>query len=92
MLIHYIVVLFAVLFLTAYTISLIARGPRPPIVQEIVVRSLSIVVPAFVLASPWLWNTLNGYLLQIASNFVAQKATSDYIAERAALWYGEPQA
>ena len=84
-LIHYIVVLFAILFLSAYLTALIVREPRPSLVRELMLRSLAIVVPAFVLASPWLWNTLNGYLLQIANNFVAQKAASDYIAERAAL-------
>ncbi|CAA9297870.1 MAG: FIG00500761: hypothetical protein, partial [uncultured Chloroflexia bacterium] len=84
-LIHYIVVLFAILFLSAYFIGLVVREPRLSLARESMLRSLAIVVPAFVLASPWLWNTLNGYLLQIANNFVAQKAPSAYIAERAAL-------
>ncbi len=84
-LIHYIVVLFAVLFLGAYVIGLLVRDPRWSAVREIALRSVAIVAPAVLLAAPWLWNTLNGYLLQIANNFVTEKAGSAYIAERATL-------
>jgi hypothetical protein len=84
-LIHYIVVLFAVLFLGVYVLALMLRDPRPAAIRETALRCVLVVVPAFVFTAPWLWNTLNGYLLQIANNFVTKTAGDAYIAERATL-------
>jgi hypothetical protein len=80
MLTHYIVTIFAVLFLGAYLVLLLVRCPPRPQVTALVGRSMAITSLSLVAAVPWLLNTLSGYLVRNVQGFVSQKVGADRIA------------
>lgn len=59
---HYIVAIFAAVFLGTYLVVLFARTPQPRVWSMLSVRAALIGVGALVIAAPWLSNTLGGYL------------------------------
>ncbi len=80
MLTHYIVTIFAVLFLGLYVLLLVARAPRWPEVRSVLGRSVAIASLAALLALPWLLNTFQGYLTRNVAGFVVHRANAEYAA------------
>ncbi len=62
MLTHYIVTIFAALFLAAYVLVLILRSPRRTVMLQTLGRSAATGALALVFAAPWLGRTLTGFL------------------------------
>jgi hypothetical protein len=78
---HYIVTIFAVLFLGIYVLLLVARTPRWPDVRLVLGRSIVIASLAVLLASPWLFNTLQGHLTRNLAGYVIHRSNAEYAAE-----------
>jgi hypothetical protein len=85
MLTHYIVTIFAALFVAAYLLALLARSPRWATLRSILARSIPAAGLALIVASPWLWNTLGGNLSRNVAGFVNQSVGRERISSIAAL-------
>jgi hypothetical protein len=85
MLTHYIVTIFAALFVAAYLLALLARSPRWPVLRSILERSILVAALALLVASPWLWNTLAGNLSRNVAGFVSQSVGRERISSISAL-------
>ncbi len=85
MLTHYIVTLFAVVFLGSYVLVLLARRPCWPVARAVIGRSALTASLALIVAAPWLWNTLGGHLSRNVAGFVNQSVGVERISSTAAL-------
>jgi hypothetical protein len=85
MLTHYIVTFFAALFLATYVLALVARSPRWSIVRMVSGRAALAAGLALIVAAPWLWNTLGGYLSRNVSGLVNQGISGERSSGVAAL-------
>lgn len=74
MLTHYIVMIFAALFLSTYLLLLLVRHPLRYEVTALVGRSVAITSLSVVMAAPWLLNILSGYLRRNVQGFVQAAA------------------
>ncbi len=80
---HYLVTIFAALFLSAYLLAYIVRHRNQHALQQVAGTALLIGALALVLTTPWLLNLLTGYLTHIAAGVVSKNsgakaaATSD---------------
>lgn len=85
MLTHYIVTIFAALFLAVYVLVLILRSPRRVVVLHTLGRSAATAVLALVLAAPWLSRTLTGFLGRNLGGQVKQSAAVAALNSESAL-------
>lgn len=85
MLTHYIVTIFAVLFLGSYVVMLVVRNPTRATMLRLGLRATAVSILALFLASPWLIRTMGGFLVRNASGFVSQSVGGERIAAASAL-------
>jgi hypothetical protein len=85
MLTHYLVTLFAALFICAYLLARIVRKPAWPVVKIGAARTAVIGGVSFLLAVPWLLNILSGYLTRVASSFIDKSIGAERIASSTTL-------
>lgn len=85
MLTHYIVTIFAALFVAAYVLALLLRTPTWPVLRSVTARSILGAALALIVAAPWLWNTLGGNLRRNVSGFVTQSVSQERISTISAL-------
>ena len=89
MLTHYIVSIFAGLFVLVLIVAALGQCRSWRALGHIMLTSALITVAALVLAAPWLINTLSGYLVQNVSEFVSGAVGAQRIMEYSALsWPG----
>ena len=67
---HYIVSLFAAMFLGLYGLARLARRPTWAELRQVALGAVFVGLIAGLLAAPWLANTLSGYLVRNATGFV----------------------
>ena len=84
MLTHYIVTIFAALFVGAYLLARIVRRPQWRVVRQTSIGAAAIGGLAIMLAMPWLLNTLAGHLTQNTAAFVNGGVAPERVAEYAA--------
>lgn len=82
---HYIVTIFAALFLIVYVLALWIRTPSRQTVVRLLSRGGVIALIALTLAAPWLANALSGYLTRNTLGFVNGAVSADRIAGYATL-------
>ncbi|MCC7359652.1 MAG: hypothetical protein IT317_09255 [Anaerolineales bacterium] len=82
---HYIVSVFAALFLGLYGLARLARRPAWAELRQVALGAALIGLMAAVVAAPWLANTLSGYLVRNASGFVNGGVDAGRIAGYATL-------
>jgi hypothetical protein len=82
---HYIVTIFAVLFLLTYAVALLLHEPRWPTVQRVMSRASVGTVLALALVTPWIWNTLSGGLVHNTTAMVSGQVSAERIASYASL-------
>ncbi|MBV9786893.1 MAG: hypothetical protein JOZ51_01875, partial [Chloroflexi bacterium] len=85
MLTHYIVTIFAALFVAAYVLALLLRTPTWPALRATLARSIPAAGLALIVAAPWLWNTLGGNLSRNVAGFVNQSVSRERISSISAL-------
>ncbi|HEX6289870.1 MAG TPA: DUF6541 family protein [Herpetosiphonaceae bacterium] len=85
MLIHYIVTMFAVLFLATYVLVLLARAPRWSAARRVIERSALTAGLALIVAAPWLLNTLGGNLSRNVADFVDRSVGMERISSTSTL-------
>jgi hypothetical protein len=81
MLTHYIVTIFAALFLASYVLVLILRRPQSVYIRTVLFRSMVTGLCAVLLALPWLLNTLRGYLGRNVAGFVSKSVGQERLNE-----------
>lgn len=77
---HYIVAIFAALFVLAYLLVLWLRRPSWQTLKWIGLAGSISAGLSLVLIAPWLLNTLNGYLSRNTSAFIAGAVSADRVA------------
>lgn len=82
---HYIVAIFAALFVGVYLLALLAREPTWGEARRIAARAGVIGAVAVVLVLPWFLNTLGGYLTRNTGAFVGGSAGANRILGYSAL-------
>ncbi len=82
---HYIVSIFAALFLVVYLAAVALQKPGVERARSIVLRAAVITTGALLLAAPWLMHTLGGYLGRNTASFVNGGVTAERVASYAAL-------
>ncbi len=82
---HYLVSIFAALFVAAYLLGLVLERSCWCSIAVLAVLSTLVCVLALVLTAPWLLNLLNGFLVRNATAFVDGSVGASRIAERAFL-------
>ncbi len=82
---HYIVSIFAALFLIVYLAAVALQKPVAERVRSIVVRSAILTTGAVLLAAPWLMHTLSGHLGRNTASFVNGGVAAERVASYAAL-------
>ncbi len=82
---HYIVALFAALFIGVYGLARLAQRPEWRAWGQLALGAGAIALVAALLTAPWLANTLNGYLVRNAAGFVNGGVGAGRIAGYAAL-------
>jgi hypothetical protein len=82
---HYIVTIFAALFVGAYVLLLLARTPRWATAISVGGRALVTGTCALLLAAPWLVTMLNGRLAYNAQRYVNRSIDTEYINKLSAL-------
>lgn len=85
MLTHYIVTIFAAVFLAAYLVVHWTRTPTLAVAKTAALRTILAGGLAVTLTLPWLINTLQGYLGRNVSGFVSASVGADRIAEQSTL-------
>jgi hypothetical protein len=82
---HYIVSLFAAMYLGLYGLARLARRPTWPEWRQLALGAGAIGLVAALAAAPWLVNTLGGFLIRNAAGFVNGGVDSGRIASYATL-------
>ncbi|MCL5951109.1 MAG: hypothetical protein M1132_05180 [Chloroflexi bacterium] len=82
---HYIVMIFAVLFISAYLVALWVREPTWRTVRRVGTIASAVSGIAFLLVLPWFLNTLNGFLGRNIAGFINGAVGADRIAGYSAL-------
>ncbi len=82
---HYVVAVFAALFLAAYAVARVVVRPRWRTAAQMAGRGLAVGLGAMLLAVPWLANTLGGYLVRNTAGFVNGGVEAARIAGYASL-------
>ncbi len=77
---HYIVAVWAALFVMGYIIVLMMRTPEPRVWLRMIGAAVLVGLIALLAAAPWLWNTLQGYLARNVAGFVNHGVAADRIA------------
>ena len=85
MLTHYIVTIFAALFLLGYLLAMGALKPSWQRVQQICIGAAAISTVALLLASPWLLRVLGGHLDRNVAGFVNGEVGAERIASYSSL-------
>lgn len=85
MLTHYVVTIFAAVFIAAYLVIHIARTPTMTNAKTVIARAVVTASLALLFALPWLINTLQGYLGRNVGGFVSGNVGAERVAEQSTL-------
>ncbi len=77
---HYIVTIFAALFLAVYIAAQVLRPARSASRRQVLLTCAAVGMLSLVLAGPWLANTLGGFLVRNTTDFVNGAVSADRIA------------
>ncbi len=82
---HYVVTIFAAVLVLAYLVMLLVRTPAPRRWWRLAWTGATIGAGTLLLAAPWLWNTLNGYLAHNVASVVGKHIEASRIVSYATL-------
>ncbi|MBA3946238.1 MAG: hypothetical protein H0X37_16945 [Herpetosiphonaceae bacterium] len=82
---HYIVAVWAALFVMGYITVLMVRTPQPRVWLRLIRAAVLVGMITVLVAAPWLWNTLHGYLPRNVVGFVNHAVSTDRIAANASI-------